>query len=73
MKNLLIGIVLSSIAFVGVASAQTVVAKIKATGIVLTNVSDDGRINKYYDYDNGVVCYTDATPVGYARAISCLK
>lgn len=72
MKNIIAGIVITSVCFAGVAAAKTVTTNLQQTGVVLVNRSDDGVLDKYYDYDNGVVCYrtygNNSTP-----AISCLK
>lgn len=65
--------VLGFIAFLtfGTASAK-VIGTTQHTGIEKVQSIDDWEsINKYYDYDSGIVCYTNKQ--GYSGGISCIK
>lgn len=57
MKKFLIGTAIASFGIFGVAMAKQTPVEVVNTGIVLISYSDNGKIAKYYDYDNGVVCY----------------
>jgi len=72
-------LIVTALCMAGIVHAKEVPTSVSHSGIELVGVSDDNQISKYYDYDQGIVCYRTTTRPATSKfypegvAISCVK